>query len=222
MKAFIPMADERKTGYGFLADLDGGGYHLGEDQNSGDFGAADLGLPIKATFDGVVKFAGYMEGGFGNMIIIYSDYFKRWHRTLHHRDLFVKKGDSVKGGQKIATCGKSGTKSPHNHWEIWKKQIVYKSYPKNWSKRKIQSHFESPYEFVARANKFHELGIPPWAWDSWEAAEARGEIFMPPQKKIDLKTMQQLMKNAGVTTDVGAMPFYRALVWRDKVAGRLK
>lgn len=81
-----------------------------------DYGAK-VGTPVHATADGTVQFAGW-SGASGRMIRIRH---KNKYETmyLHLRRFFVKKGDRVTGGQKIAEVGASGEVSgPHLDYRI--------------------------------------------------------------------------------------------------------
>lgn len=86
---------------------------------------ADIGTPIYATGDGVVKVAQSRRTGYGNHIEIDHGY---GYTTLYgHLSKFnVKRGTRVKRGDVIAFSGNTGTSSgPHLHYEVHKngKQI---------------------------------------------------------------------------------------------------
>lgn len=84
--------------------------------HSGTDFAAPGGTPINAYADGVVSMAGW-NGGYGNCVIIdHGD----GHQTLyaHASALHVSKGATVKGGQRIASVGTTGTSTGnHLHFE---------------------------------------------------------------------------------------------------------
>ncbi len=75
--------------------------------------------PIRATAEGVVRFAGW-SGGYGNMVMIDHGY---GFTTLygHSSKLVVKKGDRVRRGDMIAYMGTTGRSTgQHVHYEIWR------------------------------------------------------------------------------------------------------
>ena len=79
---------------------------------------ADIGTPIVAAAGGVVVVQEH-HLAYGNMIEIDhgNDLITRY---AHLSDAFVKKGDIVKRGQKIATVGSTGRSTgPHLHFEVW-------------------------------------------------------------------------------------------------------
>ncbi|MGL6098119.1 MAG: peptidoglycan DD-metalloendopeptidase family protein, partial [Fusobacteriaceae bacterium] len=76
-------------------------------------------IDVKAPKEGKVKFSGYMNG-YGRIIIITHDggYETRY---AHLNKAYVKKGDIVSSGEKIAQSGNSGRSTgPHLHFEIRK------------------------------------------------------------------------------------------------------
>lgn len=79
--------------------------------------AAASGTPIKASGDGRVVSASY-RNGYGNTVIIDHG---GGVTTLyaHCSKLYVKAGQSVKQGEKIAAVGSTGLSTgPHVHWEV--------------------------------------------------------------------------------------------------------
>lgn len=80
--------------------------------------AADVGTPIVAAAGGVVVVQEF-HPGYGNMVEIDhgNDMITRY---AHLSATFVKKGDIVKRGQKIAAMGSTGRSTgPHLHFEVW-------------------------------------------------------------------------------------------------------
>ena len=89
-------------------------------QEGRDGGDSDYGLPVRASTDGVVSFAGYVRG-YGRMVKV--DYFYGGHKytTLvsHLSAISVDIGEQVRQGQELGTCGSTGRSSaPHIHWEL--------------------------------------------------------------------------------------------------------
>lgn len=79
---------------------------------------AALGTNVKAADSGTIAYAGNELKGFGNLILIkHSD---GWITAYAHNDrLFVKKGQKVSRGEKIATVGSTGSvTTPQLHFEV--------------------------------------------------------------------------------------------------------
>jgi murein DD-endopeptidase MepM/ murein hydrolase activator NlpD len=81
-----------------------------------DFGAP-RGTPIYASADGVVKFVG-RAGGYGKMVKLDHKYgFET--RYGHMSKYVVRRGQTVKRGQKIGEVGNTGlSTAPHLHYEV--------------------------------------------------------------------------------------------------------
>jgi murein DD-endopeptidase MepM/ murein hydrolase activator NlpD len=82
--------------------------------------AAAQGTPIRAAENGVVVYAGNELPGFGNLLILrHAD---GWTTAYGHTDAFrVRRGDTVRRGQVIATVGRTGgVSAPQLHFEIRK------------------------------------------------------------------------------------------------------
>ena len=79
--------------------------------------AAPWGTPVKASADGVIKYAGY-KGGFGKIVIIDHGYGIVTYYG-HNSRLFVKAGDKVTRGMRIASVGNTGySTGAHLHYEV--------------------------------------------------------------------------------------------------------
>ena len=100
------------------------GYRLHPKTGARDFHsgmdiAADPGLPVKATADGIVSYAGW-SGGSGNLVALehgfgFSTFF------AHNRLVAVKVGQKVKRGDVLGYVGSTGNSTgPHLHYEVWK------------------------------------------------------------------------------------------------------
>ena len=86
-------------------------------KNKGIDIAGKLGETVKAAASGSVVYAGSGLLGYGRLVIIkHNEQFLSAY--AHNRVLTVKEGDKVKGGQKIAEIGSSGTTSTKLHFEI--------------------------------------------------------------------------------------------------------
>ena len=79
---------------------------------------AALGTNVKAADSGTVAYAGNELKGFGNLILI--KHTDGWITAYAHNDrLFVKKGQKVTRGEKIATVGSTGSvTTPQLHFEV--------------------------------------------------------------------------------------------------------
>ena len=91
---------------------------------------AAIGTNVKAADKGVVAYAGNELKGFGNLILIkHSDGYITAY--AHNHRIYVKKGQRVLRGEKIATVGKTGSvRAPQLHFEVraGKKAVNPKSY----------------------------------------------------------------------------------------------
>ena len=84
--------------------------------NGMDF-ACDIGTPVYATADGVVKNARY-EKGYGYIVTIDHGYGYET-RYAHLKSFNVKKGQKVVRGETIALSGNTGRSTgPHLHYEV--------------------------------------------------------------------------------------------------------
>ncbi len=79
--------------------------------------AAAPGTPVYAPANGVVSYVGY-ESGYGNLISIDHGYGVKT-RYAHNSEVYVKYGQKVKRGDKIAGVGSTGRSSgSHLHYEV--------------------------------------------------------------------------------------------------------
>jgi murein DD-endopeptidase MepM/ murein hydrolase activator NlpD len=89
-------------------------------KNEGINIAVPEGTSIRAADDGVVAYAGNELKGYGNLILIrhQGGYVTAY---AHAKELFVKRGDTVKRGDVIAKAGQTGSvSSPQLHFEVRK------------------------------------------------------------------------------------------------------
>ncbi len=78
---------------------------------------------IKAAFDGVVRYAKYNRGGFGNLVIM-RHYNGMETYYGHLSKIRVKVNQVVKSGEPIALGGSTGrSRGPHLHFEVRYKDI---------------------------------------------------------------------------------------------------
>ena len=112
-------------GVSFLERPVDGGYissYYGEDRvNSYHKGldiAENLGEDIIASFEGKVIYAGYNDGGYGNLVIVqHSDDMKTYY--AHLSEIYVSLNQEVKKGEIIGAVGSTGySTGPHLHFEL--------------------------------------------------------------------------------------------------------
>jgi murein DD-endopeptidase MepM/ murein hydrolase activator NlpD len=127
-KGPIPENAERGTGVfswptsGRLTDRYGfktlsGRWHNGLDISS------RAGSPVYAADSGFVTFAGWTDGGYGNLVVIdhRNGYVTRY---AHLQTYYVTAGQSVAKGTQIATMGSTGNSTgSHLHFEVWHKGV---------------------------------------------------------------------------------------------------
>ncbi len=80
--------------------------------------ANGTGVPIAASDNGVVEFAGWSPVGYGYLVIInHNNGFTTYY--AHNSQFFVGVGQAVRQGQTIAGMGSTGQSTgPHSHFEI--------------------------------------------------------------------------------------------------------
>lgn len=109
----IPVDGWITSTFGFRKNPVSGVYKMHEGVDI----AAPIGTPVYAPADGKVVLAD-MQGGYGRKIIIEHGYGVTTV-FAHGSNLFVKEGEEVKKGQKIAAVGSTGSSTgPHLHYEV--------------------------------------------------------------------------------------------------------
>jgi murein DD-endopeptidase MepM/ murein hydrolase activator NlpD len=89
-------------------------------RNDGIDIAVPADTPIKAADDGVVIYSGNQLKSFGNLVLVRhnNNYVTAY---AHAKELRVKQGDQIKGGEVIGTSGQTGdVDTPQVHFEIRK------------------------------------------------------------------------------------------------------
>ena len=101
------------SGYGMRIDPI---YKTAKFHSGMDF-SANIGTPIYATGDGVVKKVGW-QSGYGKIIIINHGFgYETWYAHLNDYD--VRVGQKVKRGEVIGEVGNTGKSTgPHLHYEV--------------------------------------------------------------------------------------------------------
>jgi len=120
--AYLPDVNDYGLSNGFIWPADGVftsgfGWRWGRVHQGIDI-AAPVGTPILAAASGVVDYATWHDGGYGNMIdILHAD--GTITRYAHMNELYVKEGQTVSQGQTIGAMGSTGfSTGPHLHFEI--------------------------------------------------------------------------------------------------------
>jgi hypothetical protein len=97
---------------------DGFGVNRGDHLHSGiDFPAPE-GTPVGAAGVGSVIFAGYNNGGYGNLVVVQHRLgYTSWY--AHLSSIAVSSGQAVDGGTRIGYVGSTGNSTgPHLHFEV--------------------------------------------------------------------------------------------------------
>jgi hypothetical protein len=109
-----PLIGEITSGFGWRVHPISGDRKL----HKGIDVAAPTGAPILAAADGIVTFADWDDGGYGNVVeLTHAD----GSLTLyaHTSKILVSKGQQVRQGQPIAQVGSTGwSTGPHLHFEV--------------------------------------------------------------------------------------------------------
>ena len=80
--------------------------------------AGEEGTPVKAVADGVVRFAGWSDMGYGYLVVIDHGSYQTLYGHLQHAPS-VSTGQSVAGGTVVGLLGNTGfSTGPHLHFEI--------------------------------------------------------------------------------------------------------
>ncbi|MET0481721.1 MAG: M23 family metallopeptidase, partial [Aestuariivirgaceae bacterium] len=89
-------------------------------RNEGINIAVPEGTSVRAAESGVVAYAGNELKGYGNLVLLRHE--NGWVTAYaHNKDLFVRRGDTVKRGDVIAKAGQTGSvTSPQLHFELRK------------------------------------------------------------------------------------------------------
>ncbi len=81
-----------------------------------DFGI-EVGTNVKSTMSGVVKYAGWNDEGYGNLVIIDNGGYQTYYG--HLSSIPVQVGDVINAGDVIGASGNTGNSTgPHLHYEI--------------------------------------------------------------------------------------------------------
>lgn len=143
----FPVGKPDAKGYYNAQGFGGKSHHLGDDWNAVTGGNSDLGHPIHAIANGYVTEAEDKKGGWGPVVRIVHFHNGNFYESLyaHCQDMFVKKGDCIKRGQKIASIGNNeGMYLAHLHLEIRDKTDL----PLGGAYSKNTAGYLNPTEFI--------------------------------------------------------------------------
>jgi peptidoglycan hydrolase-like protein with peptidoglycan-binding domain len=109
VRFFRPVPGAVGDGFGWIPP---GRWHTGLDFPE------PKGTPIHAGGVGVVSFAGFNTGGYGNLVVISHRLgFESWY--AHMSSIAAQVGQSVSGGETIGYVGSTGhSTGPHLHFEV--------------------------------------------------------------------------------------------------------
>jgi hypothetical protein len=108
VRFFRPLAGPMGDGFG----------HVGGRRHTGIDFPVPGGTRVKAAGRGVVIFAGWNTGGYGNLVVVRHRLgFSSWY--AHLARVTVGPGQAVSGGTRIGYAGSTGRSTgPHLHWEV--------------------------------------------------------------------------------------------------------
>ncbi|MBD1940535.1 peptidoglycan DD-metalloendopeptidase family protein [Microcoleus sp. FACHB-68] len=117
---YLPKSPAYSNGYNWPAQgvlTSGYGWRWGR-MHAGIDIAGPIGTPIVAAASGVVTYAGWDEGGYGNLVEIqHPD--GSMTRYAHNDRILVSQGQQVEQGEQISEMGSTGfSTGPHLHFEI--------------------------------------------------------------------------------------------------------
>lgn len=100
------------------------GFHEGLDLNLRTGADSDLGQPLYAVANGIIRYyhnASHPNSGFGRHMVLECETIrgKRWYHYAHAQEI-ITEVISVKEGDVIGKLGKSGTQTAHLHFSCFK------------------------------------------------------------------------------------------------------
>ena len=117
---------------------------------------ADLGKPVYAVANGIVRFSGFNTAQ-GHIVMIehhLPDGRRVWSQYAHLQERWVSEGEIVWRRQPIGTVGQGPNNrfSPHLHFEIRIKYLPQNGWPRTngqaWSESKVREYYADPTEFI--------------------------------------------------------------------------
>ena len=80
--------------------------------------AKNLGEEVHSAYEGTVVFAGYNNGGYGNLVIVQHENDMQTYYA-HLNEISVSNGQYVGQGELLGTVGTTGySTGPHLHFEL--------------------------------------------------------------------------------------------------------
>jgi peptidoglycan hydrolase-like protein with peptidoglycan-binding domain len=122
---------------------DGFGWVSGRNHTGIDF-PQPMGTYVGAAGRGVVTFAGWNSGGYGNLMIVRHRLgFETWYAHLSR--FGVGTGAGVAGGTRIAYVGSTGRSTgPHLHWEVRRNGVPINPMPYTLSQSSLKFMPDAP------------------------------------------------------------------------------
>jgi GH25 family lysozyme M1 (1,4-beta-N-acetylmuramidase) len=138
-----------------------GDWHTGEDWNGTGMGNTDLGDPVYAVANGVVKTVGYYQPSWGNVVLIEHTMpggTLVWSQYAHLRDVHVREDEVVERGHHIGTIGRGHNNKywAHLHFEIRRVDLPANAW--NMTKAQVLDRYYHPTEFI-KANRPGTVGV---------------------------------------------------------------
>lgn len=202
-----------RLGYKFGSKVYGGkvALHSGADLNLGPWASSDLGLEIKPMYRGEVVYAKASGAGWGNLTVIYHPDLKVWSRYAHQQIIYVHVGQFVASWDILGRVGKTGTKSPHLHFDIIKKELLkWTNYTWGWNRKKLEEYYLDPIQYINNSQTNMIESLPDWTREDWKEAIASDLPFKDPNQEIDIAEFQLMAKHYGLIKEINKMPAYRA------------
>lgn len=214
-----------RLGYGFggkVKTKNGTALHSGVDLNSGIGGGDDLGVEIKPMYRGEVVYSKASGEGWGNLTVIWHPDLGIWSRYAHQQKTYVRVGQFVESWDIIGTVGKTGTSSPHLHFDVIIKQLLkWTNYTYAWGRGKLEQYYVDPITYINNSQEIMINSLPDWTKEDWKEAQKLGLPFKDPNQEVDLAEFQAMAQYYGLIKEVNRMPAYRAntllLKWKRAV-----
>ena len=154
--AIMPLVGAQRSsplagGYAFCELTQDGVYHPGVDLNVGG-GDADLGLPVRAPAECVVRFTERWDGRTkGEGTHVWAEAATgHWFHWDHLSRLDVTAGTVLARGATLGACGKSGGWLwSHLHWEVaYAKPSTWWQWTRGWSKDRVLQTYMDPFAYL--------------------------------------------------------------------------
>lgn len=143
---------------------DGFGWVSGRNHTGIDF-PVPWGTYVGAAGRGVVTFAGWNSGGYGNLMIVrHRRGYETWYAHLSR--FAVGRGARVAGGVRIAYVGSTGRSTgPHLHWEVRRRGVPINPLPYTLSATSLKFLPDAPPTTLECADDPQVRASRRWAND---------------------------------------------------------